>query len=54
MRGYANQALALSTRNAASTDRLPRLAFRTVLRIAQAVPPVKRKMFGTATAAPAQ
>jgi 2-polyprenyl-6-methoxyphenol hydroxylase-like FAD-dependent oxidoreductase len=57
MRGYANQALALSTRNArnaASTDRLPRLAFRTVLRIAQAVPPVKRKMFGTASAAPAQ
>jgi 2-polyprenyl-6-methoxyphenol hydroxylase-like FAD-dependent oxidoreductase len=56
MRGYANQALALSTRNArsaAAADRLPRLAFRTVLRIAEAVPPVKRKMFGTATAVPA-
>jgi 2-polyprenyl-6-methoxyphenol hydroxylase-like FAD-dependent oxidoreductase len=48
MRGYANQALALSTRNArnaASTQRLPRLAFRTVLRLAEAMPPVKRKMF---------
>jgi 2-polyprenyl-6-methoxyphenol hydroxylase-like FAD-dependent oxidoreductase len=57
MRGYANQALALSTRNArnaASADRLPRLAFRTVLRIAEAVPPVKRKMFGTAPLAPAR
>ena len=55
MRGYANQALAPSTRNArnaASTDRLPRLAVRTVLRIAEAVPPVKRKMFGTAPLAP--
>jgi 2-polyprenyl-6-methoxyphenol hydroxylase-like FAD-dependent oxidoreductase len=51
MRGYANQALALSTRNArnaASTERLPRLAFRTVLRLAEAVPPVKRKMLRTA------
>ena len=55
MRGYANQALALSSRNArnaASADRLPRLAFRTVLRIAEAVPPVKRKMFRTAPLAP--
>jgi 2-polyprenyl-6-methoxyphenol hydroxylase-like FAD-dependent oxidoreductase len=57
MRGYANQALAVSTRNArnaASTERLTRLAFRTVLRIAEAVPPVKRKMFGTARLAPAR
>jgi 2-polyprenyl-6-methoxyphenol hydroxylase-like FAD-dependent oxidoreductase len=57
MRGYANQALALSTRNArnaAATDRLPRLAFRTVLRLAEAVPPIKRKMFGAATLAPAR
>ncbi|MGH3249959.1 MAG: FAD-dependent oxidoreductase [Trebonia sp.] len=49
MRAYANQALALSTRNArnaAATERLPRLAFRTVLRVAEAVPPVKRKLFG--------
>jgi 2-polyprenyl-6-methoxyphenol hydroxylase-like FAD-dependent oxidoreductase len=57
MRGYANQALALSTRNArsaASTERLPRLAFRTVLRIAEAMPPVKRKIFGTVSLAPAR
>ena len=50
MRGYANQALALSTRNArnaASTARVPRLAFRTLLRIAQAIPPVKRDLFGS-------
>ena len=57
MRGYANRALALSTRNArnaASTQRLPRLAFRTVLRIAEAVPPVKRNMFATASLVPAE
>jgi 2-polyprenyl-6-methoxyphenol hydroxylase-like FAD-dependent oxidoreductase len=45
MRRYANQALATSTRNArtaTSTGRLPRLAFRTALRIAGAVPPVHR------------
>jgi 2-polyprenyl-6-methoxyphenol hydroxylase-like FAD-dependent oxidoreductase len=49
MRGYANQALALSTRNArnaASPSRLPRIAFRSVLRIAEAVPPAKRRLFG--------
>jgi 2-polyprenyl-6-methoxyphenol hydroxylase-like FAD-dependent oxidoreductase len=49
MRGYANQALALSTRNArnaASTRRLPRLAFRSALRIAESIPPAKRRMFG--------
>jgi 2-polyprenyl-6-methoxyphenol hydroxylase-like FAD-dependent oxidoreductase len=49
MRRYANQALALSTRNArgaAVTGRLPRLAFRTLLRAAEAAPPVKRRMFG--------
>lgn len=51
MRAYANQALALSTRNArsaASEARLPRLAFRSMLRVAEAVPPVKRAMFGPA------
>lgn len=48
MRGYANAALALSTRNArgaATTSRLPRHAFRTVLRLAEALPPVKQRMF---------
>jgi 2-polyprenyl-6-methoxyphenol hydroxylase-like FAD-dependent oxidoreductase len=48
MRGYANAALALSTRNArgaATTARLPRSAFRTVLRLAEAVPPIKQRMF---------
>jgi 2-polyprenyl-6-methoxyphenol hydroxylase-like FAD-dependent oxidoreductase len=48
MRGYANAALALSTRNArgaATTSRLPRSAFRTVLRLAEAVPPIKQRMF---------
>jgi hypothetical protein len=47
MRQYANEALATSTRNtrtATSTGRLPRLAFRTALRIAGAVPPVHRAM----------
>jgi 2-polyprenyl-6-methoxyphenol hydroxylase-like FAD-dependent oxidoreductase len=48
MRGYAKRALALSTRNAAAPARLPRLAFRTVLRVAEAVPPVKRRLFSTA------
>lgn len=54
MRGYANQALARSARNArnaASTRRLPRLAFRAALRIAEAVPPVKRKLFANGPAA---
>lgn len=48
MRGYANAALALSTRNArgaATTSRLPRHAFRTVLRLAEALPPVKQRLF---------
>jgi 2-polyprenyl-6-methoxyphenol hydroxylase-like FAD-dependent oxidoreductase len=51
MRGYANQALALSTRNArnaASPARLPRIAFRSALRVAEAVPAAKRRMFDTA------
>jgi 2-polyprenyl-6-methoxyphenol hydroxylase-like FAD-dependent oxidoreductase len=55
MRGYANQALALSTRNArnaASSARLPRIAFRSALRVAEAVPAAKRRMF-RATPAPA-
>jgi 2-polyprenyl-6-methoxyphenol hydroxylase-like FAD-dependent oxidoreductase len=50
MRTYANQALALSTRNArnaASPSRLPRLAFRSALRIAEAIPAAKRRMFAT-------
>ena len=49
MRGYANQALALSTRNAANAALAPRTnrtAFRTLLRVGNAVPPLKRKMFG--------
>jgi 2-polyprenyl-6-methoxyphenol hydroxylase-like FAD-dependent oxidoreductase len=49
MRGYANQALGLSTRNArqaATTSRPARLAFRTLLRTAEAIPPVKRAVFG--------
>ena len=48
MRGYANAALAVSTRNArnaATTARLPRRAFRTVLRLAEAVPQLKNHMF---------
>jgi 2-polyprenyl-6-methoxyphenol hydroxylase-like FAD-dependent oxidoreductase len=49
MRIYANDALAQSTRNArnaASEGRLPRIAFRTALRLAEAMPPIKRAMFG--------
>jgi hypothetical protein len=56
MRGYANQALALSTRNArnaASPRRLPRIAFRSALRIAEDIPPAKRRMFGRTGPAPA-
>lgn len=48
MRAYANVALAMSTRNAlnaASDKRLARRAFRTMLRVAEAVPPVKHRMF---------
>jgi 2-polyprenyl-6-methoxyphenol hydroxylase-like FAD-dependent oxidoreductase len=48
MRAYANAALALSTRNArgaATSKRLPRSAFRTVLRVAEAVPAVGRRVF---------
>jgi 2-polyprenyl-6-methoxyphenol hydroxylase-like FAD-dependent oxidoreductase len=50
MREYANEALALSTRNArnaASEARFPRQAFRTLLRVAEAVPPLKRRIFPT-------
>lgn len=50
MRTYANEALSRSTRNAsnaASEARVPRLAFRSMLRLAEAVPPVKRVMFGS-------
>jgi hypothetical protein len=45
---YANAAPALSTRNArsaATSRRLPRSAFRTVLRAAEAVPAVRRRVF---------
>jgi salicylate hydroxylase len=45
MRTYANEALAMSTRNAASGARLPRLAFTTLLQLAETIPPVKRAMF---------
>jgi 2-polyprenyl-6-methoxyphenol hydroxylase-like FAD-dependent oxidoreductase len=48
MRSYANPAIAASTRNAlnaASPARFPRRAFRTMLRVAEVVPPVKHKMF---------
>jgi 2-polyprenyl-6-methoxyphenol hydroxylase-like FAD-dependent oxidoreductase len=54
MRAYANPAVAMSARNArtaGSEARLPRLAFRTALRVAEAVPPMKRAMFRGATAA---
>jgi 2-polyprenyl-6-methoxyphenol hydroxylase-like FAD-dependent oxidoreductase len=56
MRVYANHALALSTRNArnaASVRRLPRLGFRTLLRAAGAVAPLKHAAFPvTAPATP--
>jgi 2-polyprenyl-6-methoxyphenol hydroxylase-like FAD-dependent oxidoreductase len=48
MRDYANKALAMSTRNArnaATEARIPRLAFRTILRLAETLPPIKRAMF---------
>ena len=49
MRGYANQALALSTRNsrnAALASSGTRSAFRALLQIGSTVRPLKRKMFG--------
>jgi 2-polyprenyl-6-methoxyphenol hydroxylase-like FAD-dependent oxidoreductase len=55
MRGYANEALTLSTRNArtaGSDARLPRLAFRTLLRLAEAVPPMGRAVFPEPPMAP--
>jgi 2-polyprenyl-6-methoxyphenol hydroxylase-like FAD-dependent oxidoreductase len=48
MRDYANRAIGMSlrnARNAGSDTRLPRQAFRTMLRVAQAVPPIKRVLF---------
>jgi 2-polyprenyl-6-methoxyphenol hydroxylase-like FAD-dependent oxidoreductase len=54
MRTYANQALALSTRNARNAalgGRASRTAFRTLLRVGTVVPPLKHRMFG-ATLAP--
>jgi 2-polyprenyl-6-methoxyphenol hydroxylase-like FAD-dependent oxidoreductase len=50
MRTYANNALRISLRNAhnaASPARLPRHAFRTMLRLADNIPPLKRAMFTT-------
>jgi 2-polyprenyl-6-methoxyphenol hydroxylase-like FAD-dependent oxidoreductase len=47
MRAYANEALRTSTRNtrnAASRSRLPRLAFRSLLRVGEAVPRVKERV----------
>lgn len=49
MRGYANAALARSTRNAenaAATSRAKRTLFRALLRTAAAMPPLTRSMFG--------
>lgn len=49
MRDYANDAVALSRRNAvaaSATQKLQREAFRILLRVAQASPPVMRKTIG--------
>lgn len=49
MRDYANEALALSTRNAtnaALASRTNRTAFRTLLRLGAVVTPLKTRMFG--------
>lgn len=48
MREYANYAVGTSLRNAGTAGaekKFPRLAFRTVLRVANAVPPIQKKMF---------
>lgn len=48
MRGYANPAVAMSrtnARRAAQTNGFARHAFRTVLRVAELAPPLKRRMF---------
>jgi 2-polyprenyl-6-methoxyphenol hydroxylase-like FAD-dependent oxidoreductase len=53
MRGYANQALKLSTRNAtnaALASPVNRAAFRTLLRAGSAIPALRRKMFGPTVA----
>ena len=53
MRVYANEALAVSTlnaRNAANEALIRRLAFRTVLRLAETFPPITRAMFNGAAA----
>lgn len=50
MRAYANDAPRISLRNArsaASPARLPRHAFRTLFRLADNIPPIKRAMFTT-------
>ncbi|MFF4898120.1 FAD-dependent oxidoreductase [Streptomyces sp. NPDC001068] len=50
MRAYANPAVAASlrnARNAGNAARLPRTAFRTLLRVADRVPAVKRAMFAS-------
>jgi 2-polyprenyl-6-methoxyphenol hydroxylase-like FAD-dependent oxidoreductase len=49
MRDYANEALALSTRNArnaALASRVNRLVFRVLLRVGERVPALKERMFG--------
>ena len=49
MRDYANQALALSTRNAtnaALATPANRAVFRTLLRVGSPIPALRRKMFG--------
>lgn len=48
MRAYANEAVALSlrnARNAGASTKFQRASFRTFLRVAQVVPPVKRMLF---------
>ena len=42
---YANRAIGLSLDNARRAASDARLAFRSVLRVAQAIPPLKRAMF---------
>jgi hypothetical protein len=50
MRTYAKQALAVTIGNAcnAAGDRLERTAFRALLGVAEAAPPLKQAMFGAA------
>lgn len=45
MRGYANQALKLSTRNTTGAGRVNRAVFRTLLRAGARFPARHRRMF---------